>query len=83
MSYNEIFFIPTQLMHYLSEDENANVKVLSLEQYVDKKYITAEKLELPLYFFRQTYLIEGNRFEPGILPSIYYCQQIFNPDIPF
>ena len=54
-----------------------------MDEYIKKKYIKNEKLELPLYFFRQTYIIEQNKFNPEILPKICYCKEIFNPDIPF
>ena len=85
MSSQEVFFTPSQMVYNLSGNKKVEqkVEVLTLEEYVDKKYINAEKLECPLYFFRQTYLIERNRFEPENLPSICYCQEIFNPDIPF
>ena len=84
MSSFEVFFTPTQTTHYLSGEEQQKVEVLSsIEDYVNKKYFNSEKSERPLYFYRQTYLIEGNRFEPQILPTICYCHQIFNPDIPF
>ena len=85
MSFNEVFFTPTQILYSLSEDKKKEqkVEVLSLEKYVEKKYLNEEKLEYPLYFHRQTYLIEGNKFDPDKLSTICYCKQIFNPDNPF
>ena len=86
MSSNEVLFTPNQISYCFSGDKKKEqkVKVLSLENYVDKKYINDEEnFEWPLYFFRQTYLLEGNKYIPDILPNICYCHQIFNPDYPF
>ena len=86
MSSNEVLFTPNQISYCFSGDKKKEqkVKVLSLENYVDKKYINDEEnFECPLYFFRQTYLLEGNKYIPDILPNICYCHQIFNPDYPF
>ena len=54
MSSYEVFFTPTQTTHYLSGEEHQKVEVLSLEDYVDKKYFDTKKSEHPLYFFRQS-----------------------------
>ena len=85
MSSNEVFLTPSQTTYNLNGDKKneQKVKVLNLEDYIDKKYINAEKLECPLYYSRQTYLLERNIFDPDTLPNICYCQQIFNPDYPF
>jgi len=83
MSSNEVFLTTTQALYYLSGIDEQKVEVVSMDQYINKKYINNEKLKLPLYFYRQTYIIEENKFNPEILPRICYCQEIFNPDIPF
>ena len=83
MSSNEVFLTTTQALYYLSGIDEKKVEVVSMDQYINKKYINNEKLDIPLYFYRQTYIIEENKFNPEILPRICYCQEIFNPDIPF
>ena len=83
MSSNEVFLTTTQILYYLSGIDEQKVEVVKMDEYINKKYIKNEKLELPLYFFRQTYIIEQNKFIPEILPRICYCKEIFNPDIPF
>ena len=83
MSFNEVFLTTTQDLYYLSGIDERKVEVVQMDEYINKKYIKNEKLELPLYFFRQTYIIEQNKFNPEILPKICYCKEIFNPDIPF
>ena len=83
MSSNEVFLTTTRALYYLSGIDEQKVEVVSMDQYINKKYINNEKLDIPLYFYRQTYIIEENKFNPEILPRICYCQEIFNPDIPF
>ena len=83
MSFNEVFLTTTQDLYYLSGNDEQKVEVVQMDEYINKKYIKNEKLELPLYFFRQTYIIEQNKFNPEKLPKICYCKEIFNPDIPF
>ena len=83
MSSNEVFLTTTQALYYLSGIDEQKVEVVQMDEYINKKYINNEKLKLPLYFYRQTYIIEENKFIPEILPRICYCQEIFNPDIPF
>ena len=83
MRSNEVFLTTTQTLYYLSGIDEQKVEVVSMDKYINKKYINNEKLDIPLYFFRQTYIIEENKFIPEILPLICYCQEILNPDIPF
>ena len=83
MSSFEVFPTATQSIHEFKEDEIKKVEVEILENYINKKYINSEKLKFPLYFWRQSYNLEINGFNPEKLPLFCYCQEIFNPDIPF
>ena len=85
MSSYEVFFTPTQKMYLLDDTNAEKVEVVTLDEYINRKYKNLDENEKcdRLYFKRQTYLIEKNLFDPPELPRICLCQQIFNPDIPF
>ena len=82
MSSFEVFLTTNQKTYFLDGIEQEKVEVVTLEEYINRKYNKDE--ECPsLYFKRQDYIIEKNLFSPEELPRICICQQIFNPDIPF
>ena len=91
MSNFEVFLTGELIKYDIFENEEdfiTKVKVVSLEEYINKKYLNPDfespkSTECPLYFKRQLYSPEKNIFEPAELPSICFCNQIFNPDIPF
>ena len=82
MSSYEVFLTPTQTL-YKFEGFELKVEVVSIEEYINRKYLNSEHLQYPLYYNRQQYCLKSNKFDPEILPLVCYCQQIFNPDIPF
>ena len=45
--------------------------------------ITNQQIGNDIYFYRQSYSFETNKFHPDKLPLIFYCKKIFNPDLPF
>ena len=81
-SYYEVF-LTSDLFLYKFDTETEKVEVISLEEYINRKYVNNEKLQYPLYFKRQSYSRQNNVFDPKKLSSVCYCQQIFNPDNPF
>ena len=85
MSSFEVFLIPDEKMYFLDGTKEEKVKVVSLDEYINRKYINLDEKCDTLYFKRQIYNMEKNLFFPGELelPRICLCQQIFNPDIPF
>jgi len=83
MSVNEVFLTPTLKTCFLDGTKEEKVEVVSLEQYINRKYGNIDEKCGPLYFKRQSYIIEKDIFIPEELPRICYCHQIFNPDIPF
>ena len=83
MSSYEVFLTPVQKTCVLDGTKEEKVEVVSLEQYINRKYKNLDEKTCPLYFKRQSYNIETNSFDPKNLPVICYCKQIFNPDIPF
>ena len=83
MSSFEVFLIPNQKVCLLDGTKEEKVEVVSLEEYINRKYKNLDEKSVPLYFKRQNYYIERNLFVPGELPRICICQQIFNPDNPF
>ena len=80
MSVNEVFLTPSEIFVKFNEKWDIKVEVVSLENYVNR---TKENFQKNLYFYRQTYVIENNIFNPKQLPLICFCRQIFNPDFPF
>ena len=84
MSQFEVFLTGSQSLYQFTGIKEQQVRVMKIEEYILRKYEINEKMAYPLYYYyRQTYSIEKNIFYPEILPSICYCQEIFNPDIPF
>ena len=91
MSNFEIFLTGEQIKYDVNKNEKdfiTKVKVVSLDEYINKKYInpdfeSPESAECPLYFKRQNYSPEKNIYDPAELPTFCFCNQIFNPDIPF
>ena len=91
MSNFEVFLTGEQIKYNVNKNEKdsiSKVKVVSLDEYINKKYInpdfeSPESAECPLYFKRQNYSPEKNIYDPAELPFICFCNQIFNPDIPF
>ena len=83
MSSFEVFLTTNQKMCLLDGTKEEKVEVVSLEEYINRKYKNLDEKSVPLYFKRQNYYIERNLFVPGELPRICICQQIFNPDNPF
>lgn len=82
-SQYEVFLTPSQFLYNFEKKPYKKVEIVKLQEYIYRKYTLNEKLKLPLYFFRQAYLLEKNIFNPERLPLECYCQEIFNPDIPF
>ena len=83
MSSNEVFLTPSQILLKFDKNWKTEVEVVSLINYINRKYINKEKLKFPLYFQRQTYSLEKNLFYPTVLPLNCFCNQIFNPDYSF
>ena len=83
MSSNEIFSTSSEFLYNFESKKEKKVEVVSLEDYINIKYIKKVNLKYPLYFVRQTYSIEKNIFLPNNLETICFCQKIFNPDFPF
>ena len=83
MSSNEVFLTPSQILLKFDKNWKSEVEVVSLINYINRKYINKEKLKFPLYFQRQTYSLEKNLFYPTVLPLNCFCNQIFNPDYSF
>ena len=83
MSQFEVFFNGVQSLYQFKGIKEQKVRVVTLEEYIKIKYDDKEKMTCPLYYQRQSYSLEKNIFDPIDLPLICYCQEIFNPDMPF
>ena len=87
MSNFEVFLTGELIKYNLNDDENVileKVEVVSLDQYINKKYKNPDyNSEYTLYFKRQDYSPSKNVFYPEKLPRFCFCNEIFNPDIPF
>ena len=81
-SRNEVYLTSSQVIYEFKEKNEKKVEVVSLDEYINRKYINNEKLKYPIYFRRQTYSIEKKEFLETLLP-ICYCREYFNPDYPF
>ena len=62
MSKFEIFLTQTEILHEFKGDTEKKVDVVSIEEYINKKYINNEKLKYSLYYKRQIYSKEKNIF---------------------
>ena len=81
MSSKEVILTTKQKLSFLDGTKEEKVEVVSLEQYINRKYINKDE-KYELYYKRLNYT-SNNILVPVELPRICYCQQIFNPDIPF
>ena len=82
MSEYEVFLTSRQIKQEFTENMT-KVEVVDLNNYINRKYINNEKIKYPLYFWRQFYSFDTENFNPENLPSICFCETIFNPDRPF
>ena len=79
MSLYEVYYTKREIPYKFVGDER-QVKVVELEEYIQRKYVVPEKeLEDKLYFRRQNYDEKNNSFYP-YLTKMCYCQKYFNPD---
>ena len=83
MSVNEVFLTSSQNLLQLNDQWDIKVEVVSLHEYINRKYINKEELQYNLYFARQAYSFDRQIFNPKELPLICFCRQIFNPDYSF
>ena len=87
MSNFEVFLTGELVIYNLNDNQNiiiGKVEVVSFDQYINKKYNNPDFIyEYPLYFKRQDYSPSTNTFYPEKLPCFCFCNEIFNPDIPF
>lgn len=80
-SYAEVFRTDKSCLYAFSGDEIV-VELVSLGEFIQRKYIDKEVFKNALFFSQQSYNINDNTFDPEI-ERICYCQQFFNPDNPF
>ena len=87
MSNFEVFLTGEIIKYNLNDSQNLileKVKVVSFDQYINIKYKNLYyNSEYALYFKRQDYSPSKNVFYPENLPCFCFCNEIFNPDIPF
>ena len=87
MSNFEVFLTGELIKYNLNDSQNVileKVEVVSFDQYINRKYKNLDyNSEYALYFKRQDYSPSKNVFYPENLPRFCFCNEIFNPDIPF
>ena len=80
--FNEVFTTSKIISYQFNASNETKIELIQFERYVNLK-LKNKQIDNDIYFYRQSYSFEDNKFKPEKLPLLCYCKKIFNPDIPF
>ena len=78
----EVYSTTRKISYQFTGGNETKIELIPFFRYITLK-INNQQIGNDIYFFRQSYYFETNKFNPDKLPLICYCKKILNPDFPF
>ena len=82
MGSNEVYSTEKIISYKFTGQNEVKIELIPFDRYINLK-LKNTQLDNDIYFFRQSYSFESNKFNPENLPIICYCKKILNPNLPF
>lgn len=82
MSINEVYSTERKISYQFNGQNETKIELISFERFLNLKQ-NNQKVGKDIFFYRQSYSFETNKFIPEKLPLTCYCKKIFKPDLPF
>ena len=79
---NEVYSTTKEISYIFNNENMTKIELIDFDRYINLK-IANQQIGNDIYYCRQSYSFETNKFTPEKLPLICYCKQIFNPDKQF
>ena len=79
---NEVYSTTKEISCKFIGENSTKIELIDFESYINLK-LSNKQMGNDIYYYRQSYSFETNKFTPERLPLICYCKRILNPDKPF
>ena len=79
---NEVYSTTKEISCKFKCENSTKIELIDFDRYISLK-LSNKQIGNDIYYYRQSYSFETNRFTPERLPLICYCKKILNPDKPF
>ena len=82
MGSNEVYCTNKEIFYQFSGVNESKIELIPFKRYRNLK-LKNQQLGNDIFFYRQFYSFETNKFNPEKLSKECYCKNIFNPDLPY
>ena len=79
---NEVYSTTKEISYKFTGENSTKIELIDFEKYLNLK-LSNQQIGSDLYYYRQSYSLETDKFIPERLPLICYCKKILNPDKSF